>query len=31
MLALVPLVLKSVLQWKTAQQVATEELGYTGD
>ena len=31
MLALITLVLKSVLQWKTAQQIAPEELGYTGD
>jgi sulfate transport system permease protein len=31
MLALITLVLKSALQWKTAQQVATEELGYAGD
>ena len=31
MLALITLVLKSLLQWKTARQVAVEELGYTGD
>jgi sulfate transport system permease protein len=31
MLALVTLVLKSMLHWKTAQQIAPEELGYTGD
>ena len=31
MLALLTLVLKSMLQWKTAQQIAPEELGYTGD
>jgi sulfate/thiosulfate transport system permease protein len=31
MLALVTLVLKSLLHWKTSQQVASEELGYTGD
>jgi sulfate transport system permease protein len=31
MLALITLVLKSVLQWKTSQQISTEELGYTGD
>jgi len=31
MLALITLVLKSVLQWKTSQQIATEELGYAGD
>jgi len=30
-LALVTLVLKSVLQWKTAEQIASDELGYTGD
>jgi ABC-type sulfate transport system permease subunit len=30
-LALITLVLKSMLQWKTAQQIAPEELGYTGD
>jgi sulfate/thiosulfate transport system permease protein len=31
MLALVTLVLKSALHWKTAQQIAPDELGYTGD
>jgi len=31
MLALVTLALKSVLQWKTAQQIASDEIGYTGD
>jgi sulfate/thiosulfate transport system permease protein len=31
MLALITLVLKSVLHWKTEQQEASEELGYTGD
>ncbi len=31
MLALVTLVLKSLLQWKTAEQLSAEELGYTGD
>jgi sulfate/thiosulfate transport system permease protein len=31
MLALVTLVLKSLLQWKTSQQLSPEELGYTGD
>ena len=31
MLALVTLALKSVLQWKTAQQIAPDEIGYTGD
>ena len=31
MLALVTLVLKSALQWKTAQQLSADELGYTGD
>lgn len=31
MLALITLVLKSILQWKTAEQIASEELGYTGD
>jgi sulfate/thiosulfate transport system permease protein len=31
MLALVTLVLKSVLQWKTAQQAAGDGEGYTGD
>lgn len=31
MLALITLVLKSVLQWKTAQQIAPDEIGYTGD
>lgn len=30
-LALITLLLKSVLQWKTSQQVTPEELGYTGD
>jgi sulfate/thiosulfate transport system permease protein len=30
-LALITLVLKSLLQWKTTQQLAPEELGYTGD
>ncbi len=30
-LALVTLVLKSVLQWKTAEQIAPDEIGYTGD
>lgn len=30
-LALITLVLKSVLQWKTAQQIAPDEIGYTGD
>jgi sulfate/thiosulfate transport system permease protein len=31
LLALVTLVLKSVLQWKTAESLSAEELGYTGD
>jgi sulfate/thiosulfate transport system permease protein len=31
LLALVTLVLKSVLQWKTAEQLSEEELRYTGD
>ena len=31
LLALLTLVLKSVLQWKTAQQVSPDDLGYTGD
>jgi ABC-type sulfate transport system permease subunit len=31
MLALLTLLLKSVLEWKTAQQIVPEELGYTGD
>ena len=31
MLALVTLVLKSMLQWKSNQSIAPEELGYTGD
>jgi sulfate transport system permease protein len=31
MLALLTLVLKSVLQWRTSQQLSAEELGYTGD
>ena len=31
LLALVTLVLKSALQWKTAEQMAPEEMGYTGD
>jgi sulfate/thiosulfate transport system permease protein len=31
LLALITLVLKSVLQWKTAEQLSAEELGYTGD
>jgi sulfate transport system permease protein len=31
MLALITLVLKSALQWKTAQQLSAGELGYTGD
>ena len=31
LLALVTLVLKSVLQWKTGEQLAPEEQGYTGD
>jgi sulfate transport system permease protein len=30
-LALITLVLKSVLQWKTSEQLAPEEQGYTGD
>ena len=30
-LALITLLLKSVLHWKTSQQVTPEELGYTGD
>jgi sulfate transport system permease protein len=30
-LALITLVLKSTLQWKTAEQLSDEELGYTGD
>jgi hypothetical protein len=30
-LAIVTLVLKSLLQWKTAEQLSAEELGYTGD
>jgi sulfate/thiosulfate transport system permease protein len=31
MLALLTLLLKSVLQWKTAEAISAEELGYTGD
>ena len=31
MLALITLVLKSLLQWKTSEQLSAEELGYTGD
>jgi sulfate/thiosulfate transport system permease protein len=31
MLAMVTLVLKSLLQWKTAETISAEELGYTGD
>jgi sulfate/thiosulfate transport system permease protein len=31
MLGLITLVLKSLLQWKTAEQLSAEELGYTGD
>jgi len=31
LLALVTLVLKSTLRWKTAEQLSSEELGYTGD
>lgn len=31
MLALITLVLKTILQWKTAEQLSAEELGYTGD
>jgi sulfate transport system permease protein len=31
LLALITLVLKSVLQWKTAQQIASEEMEYPGD
>ena len=31
LLAMVTLVLKSVLQWKTSQQIVPEEVGYTGD
>jgi sulfate transport system permease protein len=31
MLALITLVLKSLLQWKTAEQLSADELGYTGD
>jgi sulfate/thiosulfate transport system permease protein len=31
LLALVTLVLKSILQWKTAEQLSAEELRYTGD
>jgi sulfate transport system permease protein len=31
LLAMVTLVLKSVLQWKTSQQVVPDELGWTGD
>ena len=31
LLALVTLVFKSALQWKTAKQIVPEELGYTGD
>jgi sulfate transport system permease protein len=30
-LALITLVLKSLLQWKTAEQLSADELGYTGD
>ena len=30
-LALITLVLKSMLQWKTSQTLSAEELGYTGD
>ncbi len=31
MLALLTLVLKSVLQWKTTEELPSEEIGYTGD
>jgi sulfate/thiosulfate transport system permease protein len=31
MLALITLVLKSLLQWKTAEQLSADEIGYTGD
>ena len=31
MLALITLVLKSLLQWKTSEQLSADELGYTGD
>jgi sulfate transport system permease protein len=31
MLAMVTLVLKSVLQWKTAEQIVPDELGWSGD
>jgi sulfate/thiosulfate transport system permease protein len=31
MLALITLVLKSLLQWKTSEQLSAGELGYTGD
>ena len=31
LLAMVTLVLKSILQWKTAQTISIEEMGYTGD
>lgn len=31
LLALVTLVLKSILQWKTAESISPEEQGYTGD
>lgn len=31
MLALITLVLKSLLQWKTTEQLSADELGYTGD
>jgi sulfate transport system permease protein len=31
LLALLTLVLKSLLHWKTAQQLSAEDLGYTGD
>ncbi len=31
LLALITLVLKSLLQWKTLEQLSAEELGYTGD
>jgi sulfate transport system permease protein len=30
-LSLITLLLKSILQWKTSQQVVPEEMGYTGD
>jgi sulfate/thiosulfate transport system permease protein len=30
-LALITLILKTILQWKTAEQLSDEELGYTGD